>query len=105
VYNIEQKGREIGYFLPDSEDGTLVGDLFIQSPKAITEQGIKVGSTLENFSEKNIDFELVKTKKGKSQQIKSGKYIYKINQKSKGSGTVKSELPNTLKVIEIIIRK
>lgn len=52
VYRIKGMGQDdtaIGYFHPDPNDETLVGDIIIDIPQAQTMEGIHIGSIFENL--------------------------------------------------------
>ncbi len=50
VYEIKDfENNPAGYFSPDPKDKLLVGDITVQTPKAQTAEGIKIGSTFQDL--------------------------------------------------------
>ena len=52
------EGGELGFMMPDTEDETLIGDIYIFSPSVVTEEGIRVGLSYSELTERlgAIDF-------------------------------------------------
>ncbi len=54
VYYIKgTEGEQIGYVLPHTQDETLIGSITISTPKAVTEDGIHIGSTFRELQAKS----------------------------------------------------
>ena len=50
VYEIKDfENNPAGYFMADPKNKLLVGDITVQSPKASTEKGIKIGDTFKDL--------------------------------------------------------
>lgn len=103
VYYIEQRGVEIGYFLPDSKNDTLVGNIFIQSEKAVTEDGFKVGTSFEEILEKLPAVKVLELENEIYAVVAN--ISYKLDYRNYGTVLSRTSIPKKSKILEIIIRK
>lgn len=51
-------GDKVGYVLPHTQDEQLIGSITISTPKATTEDGIRIGSTLADLQAINPDIQV-----------------------------------------------
>lgn len=59
IFNLkDSKGNVVAYFLPDPNDNSLIGDIYITSSEAQTEDGIKIGQTFGDLLDKHADLEV-----------------------------------------------
>jgi len=103
VYNIEQGGVEIGYLLPDSSNSELVGNIFIQSPKAVTSDGFKIGTTFKEIVTKYPTVEINNTEVESRTIAKIGNIYYHLDFASNKLELNRNNIPETAKVVEIRI--
>ena len=53
VYYIDgPEKEELGYILPDPNDETRIGDIYLTSERVVTEQGVRVGNTYAELVER-----------------------------------------------------
>jgi len=101
VLVIEIDGQEVGYATHNREDKRLVGSITFQSPKIITDKGIKVGGTFGEVLKKYANLELRTTKNGKKIYAKSESIAFLLDLDAKGKAVTIEAIPEATKVIEI----
>ena len=101
VLVLEIDGEEVGYATPNREDKRMVGSSTFQSPKIITDKGIKVGATFGEVLKKYANLELRTTKNGKKIYAKSESIAFLLDLDAKGKAVTIEAIPEATKVIEI----
>ncbi|PHN08295.1 hypothetical protein [Flavilitoribacter nigricans] len=104
IYRIStEDGRELGYFHPDPQNGSLVGDIVITSDLPMTENGLKVGMTYTELTSLIRDFAV------HGSEIESRTSVYYQNlalgldYPSANYNLDRNEIPGSAKVNEITI--
>lgn len=105
VYNIEKKGVEIGFFIPDIKNKNLVGKIYIQSEKAKSEEGIGVGTTFNELLENYPDLKILSSLAEKRVIVLGDNVQYQLNYVSNQPNLNLSEIPKTATVTEMVIGK
>ena len=57
-YIYDGSGEELGYLLPSPNDGTLIGNIFLTSPRVSTEAGIHIGDSFGKLTIAYSDVEV-----------------------------------------------
>ncbi len=106
AYEIKDfENNPAGYFLPDPNNKLLVGDITVQTPKAQTAKGIKIGDTFQDLQKVFPDIEVNGSEiEGRtharannlSYRLDVGNFTYKID---------KAKIPATTKITEIMINR
>lgn len=94
-----------GYLVPDPKDKLLVGDITVNSPKAQTAKGIKIGSTFQDLQKafpeievhgSEIEGRTHATANNLSYRLDAANFTYKIDA---------AKIPPTTKITEITINR
>lgn len=104
-YIISDSGQKIAYFYPDPVDKTLVGNLFVTSPKAFTIDLINIGKTFGEVKKQVNNYEV----HGSEMESKTNVFIENIRLEldyhSTNYNLDKNEIPDNAKVKLIWISK
>ncbi|WP_020568989.1 hypothetical protein [Neolewinella persica] len=99
------EGDELGYVMADPRDGGTIGNIYITSPKVVTEEGIRVGISYSELVEKlgalevhgsEIEGQTYAISDGISYRLDAGNWSYEID-----PSTIE---PDT-KIIEIVVER
>jgi hypothetical protein len=102
---IDPENNPAGYFMPDPNNKLLVGDITIETPKASTDKGIKIGSTFQDLLKAYPNIEVhgsesegrtYATANGFSFRLKVANFTYDVD---------KAKIPATTKITEIVINR
>ncbi len=106
IYRIKDfHNKPAGYFLPDPNDDSLVGDIIIETSLAETKEGIRVGNTFGVLKQKltplevhgsEIEGRTYANHNGLSYRLNIAMFSYQINIK---------KIPTSTKILEIIINR
>jgi hypothetical protein len=106
VYEIRDfENNPAGYFMPDTKNKLLVGDITVQSPKASTDKGINVGDTFQDLLKVYPDIEV------HGSEIESRTYAnvknisYRLAAANASYELDRAKIPASTKITEIIIAK
>lgn len=99
------EGDELGYVMADPRDENTIGNIFITSPKVVTEEGVRVGMSFSELQKKIMELEVHGSEiegrtyanaDGLSFRLDVGNWSYEIN-----PSTIKPET----KIIEIVVER
>jgi hypothetical protein len=94
-----------GYFYPDTKNKLLVGDITVESPKASTEKGIKVGSTFQELLKAYPKIEVHGSEIESRTYATADKLTYRLDVANNTYEVDKSKIPASTKVTEIMIQQ
>ncbi len=101
----DPENNPAGYFMPDPKNELLVGDITIETPKASTDKGIKIGSTFKEL------LKAYPTLKVHGSEIESRTYAvvgnmsYRLNVPNTKQDVDIAKVPATAKITEIVINR
>lgn len=106
IYNIkEAKNGVVAYFLADPMDNELIGDIFITSPLAKTEDGIAIGHTFGDLVNKYPDLEVHGSEIEAQTFADQGNLSFKIDEPHTTYDLDIDAVSKEAKIIEIIISR
>lgn len=94
-----------GYFLPDPNDKSLVGDITVTSPKARTVKGIKIGDTFADLLKVSPDIEVHGSEIEGRTHATAHSLSYRLDVANFSYEVDRTKIPATAKVIEITINR
>ncbi len=92
-----------GYFTPDAKNKLLVGDITIETPKASTDKGIKVGSTFQELLKAYPNVEVHGSEIEGRTYAKAGGFSYRLDVPNFTYEVDKSKIKATAKITQIVI--
>jgi hypothetical protein len=106
AYEIKDfENNPAGYFLPDPKNKLLVGDITVQTPKASTDKGIKVGDTFKDLLKAFPNIEVHGSEIESRTYATIGKLTYRLNVANNTYDLDKAKIPATAKITEIVIKR
>jgi hypothetical protein len=106
VYQIRDfENNPAGYFMADPNNKLLVGDITVESPKASTEKGIKLGSTFKDLLAAYPKLEAHGSEMESRTYAKFGNISYRLDVANTQYDLDKTKIPATAKIIEIVINR
>ena len=106
VYEIKDfDNNPAGYFLPDPKDKLLVGDITVNSLKARTAQGIKVGSTFQDLLKIYPAIEVHGSEIEGRTNATADNLSYRLDVANFSYEVDRAKIPATAKTMEITIHR
>jgi hypothetical protein len=106
VYKITDKeNNPAGYFMADTKDKLLVGSITVESPKARTQDGIKIGSTFSDLLKAFPNIEVHGSEIESRTYATKGNLSYRLNVANSTYELDKAKIPATAKITEIVIKR
>lgn len=104
IYNIKDaKNDVVAYFLANPIDNELIGDIYITSPLAKTEDGIGIGHTFGDLLAKYPDLEVHGSEIEAQTFANQGNLSFKIDEPHSTYDLETSAVSKEAKIIEIIV--
>jgi hypothetical protein len=104
VYKITDKeNNPAGYLMADSKNKLLVGSITVESTKARTEEGIKVGSTFKDLLKAFPNIEVHGSEIESRTYAKAGNLSYRLDVANNTYEVDKAKIKPTTKITEIVI--
>ena len=94
-----------GYFMADPNNKLSVGDITIETPKASTEAGIKVGDTFKDLLKAYPNIEVHGSEVESRTYAKAGKLSFRLNVANNKYDLDRAKIPATAKITEIVINR
>jgi hypothetical protein len=94
-----------GYFYADSKNKLLVGDITVETTKASTAKGIKVGSTFQDLLKVYPNIEVHGSEIESHTYATAEKLTYRLDVANNTYEVDKSKIPGSTKVTEILIHR
>jgi uncharacterized protein YdbL (DUF1318 family) len=106
VYKITDKeNNPAGYLMADPKNKLLVGSITVESPKASTHEGIKIGSTFKDLLKAFPNIEVHGSETESRTYATKGNLSYRLNVANNTYDVDKAKVPATAKITEIVIRR
>jgi hypothetical protein len=106
VYEIKDfENNRAGYFMADPKNKLLVGDITVESPKATTNEGLKVGDSFQALSKIFPLAEVHGSEIESRTYATAGKLSYRLNVANNTYEVDKAKIPATAKITEIVINR
>jgi hypothetical protein len=106
VYEIKDfENNPAGYFLPDPNDKLLVGDITVNTPKAQTAKGIKIGSTFQDLLKGFPDIAVHGSEIEGRTHATANNISYRLDVANFKNDVDKAKIPATTKITEITINR
>ena len=106
VYEIKDfENNPAGYFLPDPKDKLLVGDITVNSPKAQTAKGIKIGDTFQDLLKNFPDITVHGSEIEGRTYASTGAISYRLDVPNFNYAVDKAKIPAATKITQIIIER
>jgi len=106
VYNIHDAQKKVvAYFLADPVDNELVGDVYVTSPLAQTEDGIRIGDTFGDLVTKYSALEVHGSEIESQTFANLGSLSFKIDAAHTTYDLEISAVSKEAKIIEIVIKR
>ena len=106
VYEIKDfENNPAGYFLPDPKDKLLVGDITVNSPKAQTAKGIKIGDTFQDLLKNFPDIAVHGSEIESQTHAIANNLSYRLDVANVKYDIDKATIPATTKITEITINR
>jgi hypothetical protein len=106
VYKItDAENNPAGYLMADPNNKLLVGAITVETPKASTPEGIKVGSTFKDLLKAFPKIEVHGSEQESRTYAERGNYSFRLNVANATYEVDKSKIPATAKITEITIRR
>ena len=106
VYEIKDfENNPAGYFLPDPKDKLLVGDITVNSPKAQTAKGIKIGDTFQDLLKNFPDITVHGSEIEGQTHANANNLSYRLDVANFKYEIDKAKIPTTTKITEISINR
>jgi hypothetical protein len=106
VYQIRDfENNPAGYFVADPNNKLLVGDITVETPKASTEKGIKLGSTFKDLLAAYPKLEVHGSEIESRTYANAGNISYRLNVANTQYDLDKTKIPATAKIVEIVINR
>lgn len=103
TYYIEEDGNELGYVMPDAENENLIGNITIQSKRAETESGVRIGTTFSQLEKIYPEIEVHGSEMESKVYASTGNYHFRLNHNSNQYNLDRSTIPKDSEVTEISI--
>ena len=95
--------EELGYLLPDPSDEFKVGDITITSPRAITQEGARVGNTYGELIERLGPLAVDESETGRGTLAIYDGLLYRLDEVHDTSERSRDAVPDDAEIIAIII--
>jgi hypothetical protein len=106
VYEIKDfENNPAGYLVPDPKDKLLVGDITVQTPKAKTIKGIKIGDTYQDLLKLFPDISVHGSEIEGRTHATANNLSYRLDVANFTNRIDKTKIPSTTKIMEIIINR
>jgi hypothetical protein len=106
VYEIKDfENNPAGYFLPDPKNKLLVGDITVQSPKAQTAKGIKIGDTFQDLLKVFPDIAVHGSEIESRTNASANNLSFRLDIANTKYEIDKAKIPATTKITEITINR
>jgi hypothetical protein len=106
VYKItDAENNPAGYLMADPKNALLVGSITVETPKASTPEGIKVGSTFKDLLKAFPKIEVHGSEQESRTYAERGNYSFRLNVANATYEVDKSKIPATAKITEITIKR
>jgi hypothetical protein len=106
VYEIKDfENNPAGYFMPDSKNKLLVGDITVESPKASTDKGLKIGSTFKDLLKAYPNVEVHGSEIESRTYATADKLRYRLDVANNTYDVDKAKIPAATKITEIVINR
>jgi hypothetical protein len=106
VYEIQDfENNRAGYFEPDPKNKLLVGDITVESPKAKTNEGLKVGDSFQALSKVFPLAEVHGSEIEGRTYAHTGKIAYRLDVPNFKYAVDKAKIPAATKITQIIIER
>ena len=106
VYEIKDfENNPAGYFVPDPKDKLLVGDITVQTPKAKTIKGIKIGDTYQDLLKLFPDISVHGSEIEGRTHATANNLSYRLDVANFTNRIDKTKIPPTTKIMEITINR
>jgi hypothetical protein len=106
VYEIKDfENNPAGYFVPDPNDKLLVGDITVNSPKAETAKGIKIGNTFKDLLKAFPNIAVHGSEIESRTTATANNISYRLDIANNKYDIDKSKIPATTKITEITINR
>ena len=96
-------GEKLAFVMPDPRDPTLVGDITIVSPKAITSKGVRVGMTLGELKKKIGDLTVHGSEIESRTSVAKDNIRYRLDAANNTYEVDQSKVSEEVKILEITI--
>jgi len=103
VYKIEHEGQEVGYIIPNPTNNKLIGQIRITSPKAVSPDGLRVGSTYGQLIEIYPGIEIRSADIGENIYAFQDNLAYRLEYLENADGSDNYEIPVDVKIVQIEI--
>lgn len=104
TYEIKNaSGEKLAFVMPDPRDPTLVGDITIVSPKAITSKGVRVGMTLGELKKKIGDLTVHGSEIESRTSVAKDNIRYRLDAANNTYEVDQSKVSEEVKILEITI--
>ena len=94
-----------GYFVPDPTNKLLVGNITIETPKASTEKGIKVGSTFKDLLTAFPNIEVHGSESEGRTYADANNLSYRLDMPNFTYNVDKTKIPAKTKITEIVVNR
>jgi hypothetical protein len=106
VYEIKDfENNPAGHFMQDPKNKLLVGDVTVESPKARTEQGLKIGDTFKDSLKAFPNIEVHGSEIESRTYARDGNLSYRLDVPNATYEVDKAKIPATTKITEIVINR
>ena len=106
VYEIRDfENNPAGYFEPDPKNKLLVGDITVESPKATTNEGLKIGDSFQALSKIFPLAEVHGSEVEGRTYAHTGKIAYRLDMPNFKYDVDKAKIPAATKITQIIIER
>lgn len=106
IFNLKDaKNNVVAYFLPDPNDNSLIGEIYVTSPEAQTEDGIKIGQTFGDLLDKHPDLEVHGSEIEGQTFANYGNLSFKIDEPHSTYDLDINAVSKEAKIIEIVINR
>jgi hypothetical protein len=106
IYNIkDQKNKVVAYFLADPMDNEIIGDIYITSRLAQTEDGIGIGHTFGDLLTKYPDLEVHGSEIESQTFANLGSLSFKLDEPHVTYDLEISAVSKEAKILEIVIKR
>lgn len=104
-YILAESGERIGYFYPDPNTDLVVGDIFVTTAQAVTQEGIQIGSSFEDIVGKIGDFEVHGSEVESRTHVFYGNLALQLDYPSVDYDLDSDAIPPDAKIVQIWIRR